>query len=119
MKYISVVLFKWVNCYIIAQNVCNFKEFKSVIYITLIIIVLFSHEYFLHLHIRFSMEDMYDVVSNVDKYQEFVPWCMNSDIKARKDGHFKASLEIGFPPLVERYSSTVTVVKPRLVAVSY
>ncbi|XP_033639625.1 coenzyme Q-binding protein COQ10 homolog B, mitochondrial-like [Asterias rubens] len=65
--------------------------------------------------VGFSMDDMYDVVSSVDKYHEFVPWCLQSVIKSRKAGHFKAGLEVGFPPLVERYTSTVTVVKPNLV----
>ena len=63
------------------------------------------------------MADMYEVVANVEDYKEFVPWCTKSTIVARKPGHFRAQLEIGFPPLVERYMSTVTVAKPHLVKV--
>ena len=63
------------------------------------------------------MVDMYEIVSCVENYKDFVPWCTRSTIRSRKAGHFKADLEIGFPPLVERYSSTVTIVKPHLVEV--
>ena len=65
------------------------------------------------------MADMYEVVANVEDYKEFVPWCTKSTIVARKPGHFKAQLEIGFSPLVERYMSTVTVAKPHLVKVHF
>ena len=65
------------------------------------------------------MQEMYSVVSNVEAYHEFVPWCTHSEIVARKGSHFKAQLEVGFPPLfVERYTSVVSLAEPHLVKVS-
>lgn len=64
------------------------------------------------------MEDMYAVVSDVDDYKHFVPWCRDSVILIRKPGHLKAKLAVGFPPVVEKYSSSVTLVPPNLVKVS-
>ena len=63
------------------------------------------------------MEDMYAVVSDVDDYKHFVPWCRDSVVLNRKPGYVKAKLAVGFPPLVEKYNSSVTLVAPNLVKV--
>lgn len=64
------------------------------------------------------MQQMYDIVSDVDRYKEFVPWCTNSSVSSRRRGQAKAHLVIGFPPLAETYTSTMTLSRPNLVRVS-
>ncbi|XP_070779631.1 coenzyme Q-binding protein COQ10 homolog, mitochondrial [Enoplosus armatus] len=58
----------------------------------------------------YTPEQMYSVVASVDQYQHFVPWCKKSRVMKGRNGDVRAELEIGFPPIVERYTSEVTVV---------
>jgi coenzyme Q-binding protein COQ10 len=63
----------------------------------------------------YSMEQMYDIVSEVHLYKEFVPWCKESTVVRKQGKHYACQLTVGFPPLQERYTSIVTASRPHLV----
>ncbi|XP_013180392.1 PREDICTED: coenzyme Q-binding protein COQ10 homolog A, mitochondrial isoform X2 [Papilio xuthus] len=65
--------------------------------------------------VGYSMDQMFEVVSDVENYYKFVPWCKQSIVLMRGPGHLKADLIVGFPPINESYTSNVTLVKPYLV----
>ncbi|KAG8292035.1 coenzyme Q-binding protein COQ10 homolog B, mitochondrial [Homalodisca vitripennis] len=65
--------------------------------------------------VGFTMDEMYSVVSDVENYKNFVPFCKRSDVSTRTRDYLRGELEIGFPPIVESYVSHVILQQPRLV----
>ncbi|VDM45840.1 unnamed protein product [Toxocara canis] len=68
--------------------------------------------------VGFTAEEMFDVVACVSEYPQFVPWCRNAYVKRISPNVFTADLQIGFPPVLETYSSRITTLKPTVVRVS-
>eukprot|EP00731_Ephydatia_muelleri_P007871 Em0004g209a len=60
----------------------------------------------------FSPAQVYEVVSDVNKYQQFLPWCQESTILRRDGNKAMAHLSIGFPPLTEAYTALVLMEPP-------
>ncbi|KAM4716533.1 coenzyme Q-binding protein COQ10 homolog, mitochondrial [Anableps anableps] len=60
--------------------------------------------------LEYTPEEMYKVVANVEEYKYFVPWCKKSRMMKGPNGSTRAELEIGFPPITERYTSELTFV---------
>lgn len=58
---------------------------------------------------------MFDVVADVEKYETFLPFCKKSHVTFKTSTNIKADLVIGFPPLLESYTSNVSLVKPVLI----
>ena len=63
------------------------------------------------------MEQMYEVVADVECYDQFVPWCVRSTVRDRHDRQLNCTLTVGFPPLDETYTSIVTLERPHYVKV--
>lgn len=67
---------------------------------------------------RYTAAEMYEVVVDVQRYREFVPWCIRSDVVKPTVPHsFRAHMEIGFQLVKEQYNAQVTHQKPTLVKV--
>lgn len=61
--------------------------------------------------VSFSREQMFDLVSDIDRYNEFLPWCTDSKIIKREIVNdveiIIADLEIGYDQFVYTYRSEV------------
>ncbi|CAH8441138.1 unnamed protein product [Dicrocoelium dendriticum] len=56
---------------------------------------------------------MYDIAADVGQYADFVPWVTESKVlRKTNSGAMVVRLSVGFPPLHESYTSTVTLEKP-------
>lgn len=56
----------------------------------------------------YSPKQLYDLVVDIEKYPEFLPWCRAARIIERKPEEFLGELIISFAHLTERYTSKVT-----------
>ncbi len=55
----------------------------------------------------FSVEQLFNLVADVENYDQFLPWCNKSTILKRKGNIFEAELEISFKAFSESYISRV------------
>ena len=66
--------------------------------------------------VGYSCSNMFAVVSDVEHYHEFVPYCRRSVVTLRKPSMLSANLVVGFQPFLNlSYTSHVTLVEPNLV----
>jgi coenzyme Q-binding protein COQ10 len=57
----------------------------------------------------YTPQQLYDLVSDVERYPEFLPWCVAARIRERTDRLIVADLAIGFRLFRERFTSRVTL----------
>jgi coenzyme Q-binding protein COQ10 len=67
----------------------------------------------------YSEEQLFDMVADVRRYPEFLPWCVGARIISRTESEVIADLTIGFKMFRETFRSQVTLERPRHVHVRY
>lgn len=70
-------------------------------------------------HMPYTPEQMFDLVSGVEKYPQFLPWCISCKITRREKDVFYADLIIGYKMFREKFGSKVTISRPDHVHVEY
>ncbi|VAV88010.1 Ribosome association toxin RatA [hydrothermal vent metagenome] len=56
----------------------------------------------------YSKDQMYQMVADVDRYADFLPWCQGVRVYDRTENSLYADLIIGFKMFRERFTSHVT-----------
>ena len=67
----------------------------------------------------YTEEQLFEVVADVRRYPEFLPWCVGARIVCRTDTEIVADLTIGFKMFRETFRSQVTLERPHHVHVCY
>lgn len=62
---------------------------------------------------------LFDLVADVGRYPEFLPWCVGARVRSRTETELVADLTIGFGPFRESFTSRVTLDRPHRVRVRY
>ncbi|WP_374450144.1 type II toxin-antitoxin system RatA family toxin, partial [Stella sp.] len=55
----------------------------------------------------YSPEQLFDLVADIERYPEFLPWCVAARIRERTGELVVADLMIGFKMIRERFTSRV------------
>ena len=67
----------------------------------------------------YTPEQLFALVADVERYPEFLPWCVGARIRKRQPGLVVADLIIGFKMFRERFTSQVRLDPPRRIDVTY
>ncbi len=67
----------------------------------------------------FSPEQLYELVSDIERYPEFLPWCLGARVLEHKENVITADLIIGYKMFREKFTSIVTLDAPKNISVSY
>jgi len=67
----------------------------------------------------YSVEELFDLVADIERYPEFLPWCVGARIRERRDDYILGDLLIGWRMVRERFTSRVHLYRPDRIDVEY
>jgi coenzyme Q-binding protein COQ10 len=67
----------------------------------------------------YTPQQMFDLVAGVDRYPDFLPWCIGARILRRQGNVIHADLIIGWKIIRERFSSKVVLDAPSTIHFDY
>lgn len=67
----------------------------------------------------YSAEQMYDLVADVARYREFLPWVIATRVRSNTETEMLADMVVGFKSIRETFTSRVEKERPHKIAVHY
>jgi len=67
----------------------------------------------------YTPEQVFDLVADIERYPEFLPWCVGARIREHRDNVILGDLLIGWRMVRERFTSRVTLNRPDRIDVEY
>jgi coenzyme Q-binding protein COQ10 len=70
-------------------------------------------------HLPYSPEQLFDMVADVARYDEFLPWVVAVRVRSSSEQETVADLVVGFNAFKERFTSRVVKHRPDSICVDY
>ena len=70
-------------------------------------------------HLPYSPEQLFDLVADVSRYDEFLPWVVAVRVRSSSPAETVADLVVGFHAFKERFTSRVVKERPNKILVDY
>lgn len=70
-------------------------------------------------HLPYTPDQLFDLVADVKRYDEFLPWVTAVRIRSSSDSEMTADLIVGFGAFKERFTSRVKKQRPHRIEVDY
>ena len=67
----------------------------------------------------YSCEQMFDLVADVARYREFLPWVVATRVRSDNGIEMTADMVVGFKNLRESFTSRITKQRPAMIDVQY
>lgn len=67
----------------------------------------------------YSPDRLFALVADIERYPEFLPWCVGARILSRQGFLIRADLMVGFRMIRETFTSRVTLTPPERIDVEY
>jgi len=67
----------------------------------------------------YSAEQMFDLVADVGRYGEFLPWVIATRVRSNSDTEMVADMVVGFKAIRESFTSRVAKERAKSIAVHY
>ena len=69
--------------------------------------------------VPYTSEQLFDLVMDIEKYPEFLPWCIDAKINKVSKNNLDADITIGYKFFRENFSSRVHFVKNKEIDIEY
>ena len=63
-------------------------------------------------HLPYAAQQLFDLVANVERYPEFMPWVIEARVRHRRDRTIVVEMTVGAGPLRKRFSTIATLDRP-------
>ncbi len=69
--------------------------------------------------VSYTAQQMFDLVLDVERYPEFLPWCQSCELISKEENFLIADLGIGYKGIVQKFRSRVQFTSPTDISVDY